>query len=117
MLYDGAIRFLEQACQGFALDDPQEFNQRIHNNVQRAQAIINELNLALDMSAGGDFSANQRRLYNYLDRRLQESNLQKNEPGIREVIQRLTVLRDAWAEMLRNHHGSPAAPLAGVRAA
>jgi flagellar secretion chaperone FliS len=103
MLYDGAIRFLERARQGFAADDPLEFNQTINNNVLRAQAIINELNLALDLDQGGDLAATLRRLYHYMDRRLQEANQHKKEEGISEVVRRLTVLRNAWAEMLQNH--------------
>ena len=62
MLYDGAIRFLEQARLGFASDDPLEFNRTINNNVLRAQAIINELNDCLNMEQGGEVSANMRRL-------------------------------------------------------
>jgi flagellar protein FliS len=102
LLYDGALRFLEQARLGFACDDPKAFNESINNNVVRAQAIINELNGSLDMRAGGEFSLKLRALYEYLDRRLFESNLHKEEKGIDEAIQRLTVLRDSWAEMLRH---------------
>ena len=101
MLYDGAIRFLERARQGFQYEDPLEFNLTINNNLLKAQAIISELNLSLNMEEGKECAANFRRLYNYLDRRLQESNQYKQETGIVEVIGRLTVLRDAWAEMLQ----------------
>ncbi len=100
MLYDGAIRYLERALRGFASEDPVEFNQTINNNVQRAQEIINELDRSLNMSQGGEFSSNMRRLYNYFDRRLQQGNLGKKDSGIKEVVACLTVLRDAWAEML-----------------
>ena len=110
MLYDGAIRFLEKARLGFALEDPLEFNQTINNNVLRAQAIINEMNISLNMEEGGECSMNFRRLYDYLDRRLQESNQHKQECGIEEVIHRLTVLRDAWAEMLLKNAGAGAPP-------
>ena len=101
LLFEGAIRFLAQAKVGFAHEDPLEFNRTISNNVIRAQDIINELNLSLNMREGGAFAANQRRLYNYLDWRLQESNQFKTQAGIDENITRLTVLREAWAEMLR----------------
>lgn len=101
MLFDGALRFLEQAKVGFGYDDPLEFNLTINNNVLRAQAIINELNLCLDMQAGGEFAATLRRLYNYFDAQLQQSNQHKTVGGINEVITRVSVLRDAWAEMLR----------------
>ena len=101
MLYDGAIRFLEQARLGFAHDDPLEFNRTINNNVMRAQAIVNELNVCLNMEEGGEVSANLRRLYHYLDAQLQKANQHKREKEIVEVVSRVTVLRDAWSEMLR----------------
>lgn len=100
MLYDGAIRFLNKAIAGFQLEDPLEYNETISNNIIRAQDIINELNLSLNMDAGGQFSQTMRALYLYLDRRLQESNIRKDESGLSEVVRRVTVLRDAWAEML-----------------
>jgi len=108
MLYEGAIRSLERSLPGFSCSDPAESNMIIHNNLQRAQEIIRELNIALNMEQGGEFSANMRRLYNYLERRIWESNLKKNSTGVGEAIGHLTVLRDAWATML-NKQGSPAA--------
>ena len=102
MLFDGAIRFLEKARLGFTFDDPLEFNLTINNNVVRAQDILHELNWSLDLEKGGEFAGTLRRLYDYMDHRLHESNQYKREDGILDVLKRLTVLRDAWAEMLRN---------------
>jgi flagellar protein FliS len=101
MLYEGAIRFLDRAEQGFAIEDPAESNQTIHNNIQRVQDILHELNMALDMEQGGELAQTLRALYHYMDRRLLESNLQKNTEGLEEVRRRLDVLRDAWSQMLR----------------
>lgn len=106
MLYDGAIKFLERALLGFENNDPLEFNQAIHNNVTRAQAIIHELNNCLNMEAGGELAAALRRLYTYFDWRLDESNRFKRSAGIQEVIRRLTVLRDAWNQMLQQREGA-----------
>lgn len=106
LLYNGTIRFLEQARLGFGFDDPKEFNETINNNILRAQAIINEMNQALNMAEGGEFAQKMRGLYDYLDRILQESNVSKTEPGIQEVIKHVTVLRDAWAEMLQQGGGT-----------
>ena len=105
LLYNGIIRFLEQARVGFASDDPKEFNETINNNLQRAQAIINELNPSLNLVEGGEFVQRMRGLYDYFDRRLQESNVAKTEPGILEVLKHAAVLRDAWAEMLQRGAG------------
>ena len=101
MLYDGTIRFLEQARVGFTKDDPKEFNETINNSIQRAQAIINEMDQAVDREKGGEFAASMRRLYGYMDVRLQESNIRKSEEGVLDVIRRVTILREAWAEMMQ----------------
>ncbi|MFM1770106.1 MAG: hypothetical protein RJA22_2635 [Verrucomicrobiota bacterium] len=113
MLYDGVLRFLDQALRGFQLDDPLEFNQTINNNLTRAQEIIRELNYALDLERGGELAATLRRLYEYMDEQLHESNLHKRDAGIHEVIRRLTVLRDSWSEMLRSQGAGPGATAAG----
>ena len=63
MLFDGALRTLERALSGFSHEDPAEANMIIHNNLQRAQEIIRELNYALNMDQGGDCAATLRKLY------------------------------------------------------
>ena len=100
MLYEGAMGFLEKSLTGFHHDDPLEFNQTINNNVLRAQAIINEMNYSLNMERGGEVAFHFRRLYLYMDDRLREANVKKQKEPIEEVIRRLQVLRDSWAEML-----------------
>ncbi len=105
MLYEGAIRFLERGLAGFDCEDPAEANMAVNNNLQRAIDILRELNLSLNVEQGGEFALTLRRLYDYFDRRIWESNLQKRPEGVKEVIRHLTVLRDAWASMLngQNH--------------
>jgi flagellar protein FliS len=79
----------------------------IHNNLQRAQEIIRELNYALNMDQGGEVAATLRSLYEYFDRRIWESNMRKRRDGVDEVIGHLTVLRDAWAAMLNKPESGP----------
>lgn len=112
MLYEGAIRALERSLPGFGQDDPVEANTTVHNNLQRALEIIRELNMALDMDRGGECAATLRRLYDYFEHRLWQSDLKKERTGVEEVIRHLSVLRDAWATMLANQGGPhrPAAP-------
>ena len=107
MLYDGALRSLERSLPGFTCEDPAEANMTVHNNLQRAQDIIRELNGALNMDQGGNFALTMRRLYDYFDRRIRESNIRKEPSGVREVMHHLTVLRDAWATMLQNQMPLP----------
>jgi flagellar protein FliS len=111
MLYDGAIRFLEKSLSGFDMDDPVDYNQTINNNLLRAQSIISELSSTLNMDQGGQLAHTLRRLYSYMDDRLTESNLRKTPEGIRDTIRRLTVLRDAWQEMLQRRTVESAQPV------
>jgi flagellar secretion chaperone FliS len=110
MLYDGAIRFLERALTGFEQDDPLEFNRTINNNVLRAQEILRELDNSLDLTQGGELAATLRRLYDFMYRQLTLSNTRKTPAGIKDTIHRLTVLRDAWNEMLRRQEAERPAP-------
>ena len=112
MLYDGAIRFLERALIGFSKEDPAEFNETVSNNVMRAQEIINELNYSLNLELGGEIAKRLRQLYLYFDRRLTESNLAKEPSGIKEVISRVSSLREAWAIILSGQDAVDAAAAA-----
>src|SRR4051794_6065378 len=99
MLLEGAIRFLDRAEAGFGLEDPADANQTIHNNIQRAQDILHELNMALDLQNGGEIAQTLRGLYEYMDRRLLESNLHKKQDGLDEARRHLSRLKEAWAQM------------------
>lgn len=102
MLYDGVLRFLAQARQGFRLpEDDYTRIEQINEGLQRAQAIITELQINLDHGAGGDVAGNLDRLYDYYSRRLLEANLRKQEEPVEEVERLVGQLRDGWAEMLR----------------
>jgi len=113
MLYDGAVGFLERALAGFDCPDARQLNQTVNNNIVRAQAIIIEMNATLDMEAGGEISANFRRLYNYLNVRLREANRNKKKEPLQEALMRLRVLRDSWAEMLQRGPDAPVGRGAG----
>ena len=99
MLYDGIIRFLNNAKAGFDLEDPAEYHQMINENIQKAQAILRELRSSLDMDKATEFGETMSGLYDYFDRRLQEANMDKLLEPIDEVIKRVKTIRDAWDEM------------------
>lgn len=115
MLYDGALRALATARDAF--NRPVEDGRRyevINAQLLKAQAIIAELQATLNHDAGGEFSRNLERLYDYYLRRLMEANLQKQEQPIIEVERLLREVRDAWAEMLRKNDSSGPASMRGV---
>src|SRR5690554_5699576 len=73
MMYDGAIRFINQAKKALA---EKEFAPA-NNALQRAQDIIDELNINLNPEAG-EIAANLRNLYLFINQRLIEANVKKD---------------------------------------
>lgn len=92
MLYDGAIKFLNIAIDNM---DPKKYDL-VNANIIKAQDIITELMLSLNMKEGGELSNNLFNLYVYFKKRLLEANINKDAEIIRSVIKNLKDLRDAW---------------------
>ena len=108
MLYDGALKALMLAQDAFA--QPQGSSRRIEDinqQLQKAQAIISELQSGLNLRDGGEFAQTMNRLYDYHNRRLFNANLHKDIAPVVEVERLLREIRDAWAEMLCKHAGTP----------
>ena len=102
MLFDGALKAL--AIARTACDDPAQDPRRfevINAQLVKAQKIIAELQVTLNLEAGGDFARTMYQLYDYYDRRLIEANMKKQSAPIAEVERLLGEVRTAWAEMLR----------------
>lgn len=115
MLYDGALKALHVAREGFdrPLEDPRRY-EIINAQLLKAQSIISELQNTLNHEAGGEFSRTMERLYDYYNRRLTEANLRKQVEPVIEVERLLREVRDAWAEMLRKNDSSGPTPMRGV---
>lgn len=118
MLYDGAIRFLEQAKVAIDQKRPDLRGERI----SRAHAIISELNLTLDHEVAPELCANLERLYLYMLNQITEANRTNDTEKIELVIELLDDLRGAWREAVQSSEGGaaagtpqPAAPAAGAQ--
>ena len=98
LLYDGAIKFLNQAKIGIENKDI----EMTHNNLMKAQNIISELRNTLDMDIGGELASNLYALYNYFNRRLVQANIKKETDPIDEVLEHLRGLRDTWKQAIIN---------------
>ncbi|CAM3530389.1 flagellar export chaperone FliS [Marinicrinis lubricantis] len=90
MLFDGAIRSCKLAIDAIEHRDIPAANREL----QKAQAIINEFIITMDKNS--ELSANLIPLYEYMNRRLFESNTKKNIEPIHEVLGYLTELRETW---------------------
>jgi len=92
MLYEGAIRFLEQSIAAIEKQDYAEKGRLIG----RAMDIINELDASLDFSASDELCTNLRSLYDFMRRHLFQANLKMDVQCVREVIDLLDDLNQAW---------------------
>lgn len=115
MLYDGALKALDLAREGFntPADDPRRI-ELINRHLLKAQAILGELQDGLNLEAGGEFARTMHRLYDYHNRRLFEANLRKQVEPVIEVERLVRELRDAWAQMLTQQDGAAAETVRGV---
>ncbi len=104
MLYDGAIRFLRIATDNM---QPRSYDL-VNNQIIKAQDIITELMLALNMDQGGEIAKNLFNIYAYLKKRLLEGNISKDVGVLEEVITRLEELKGAWEEVARKEIRKPA---------
>ncbi len=97
MLYDGAIRFLNIAI------DNMDFKKYdiVNNNIVKAQDIITELMLSLNLDQGGEIAQNLFNIYAYIKKRLLEGNIDKDPKILQEVLRHLTSLRSAWEEAIK----------------
>lgn len=92
MLYDGAIKFLENACNAI---DKKHGTEEAHNNIMKAQEIIYELLSSLNYDAK-EIAERLASIYTYMNQRLTEANISKTKPPILEVIKYLQELKGAW---------------------
>ncbi len=95
MLYDGAISFLKSAIN--CLEKNDMAGKGIY--IAKAQDIIDELNNSLNLKDGGEIASTLRKIYNFLYFYLVKANLKKDPKMIKEVIDILSSLREAWYEI------------------
>jgi flagellar secretion chaperone FliS len=106
MLLNGAIQRAEEAKR----QAEKGRNDAVHNNLIRAQDIVNELRSALDMKAG-DIAHGLDRVYEYCQHLLVQANIRKSPVPIEECVEHLTGLRDTWQELFEKMaKEEPAAP-------
>ncbi len=97
MLYDGAIKFCNIAKDAVDHKDV----QKAHENIIKAQKIIDYLRQTLDMKypVAQDFE----NIYSYLSQRLIEANIKKDNEILEEILTHLRSVRDTWKEVMRKN--------------
>ncbi len=92
MAYDGAIKFLNNSLENFSKKDL----EKVNNYILKAHAIISELMISLNFDEGGDIATDLFRIYEYMNYRLNLANMKKDAEPVKEIIELLRILREAW---------------------
>ncbi|MDT0162169.1 MULTISPECIES: flagellar export chaperone FliS [Bacillus] len=95
MLYNGCLKFIVQAKKAIADKNIEAKN----TNIQKAQNIIRELMVTLNMDQ--EVSQNMMSLYDYMNRQLIEANLKSDAAILDEVEGLVTEFRDTWKEVIQ----------------
>ncbi|MBN2468287.1 MAG: flagellar export chaperone FliS [Deltaproteobacteria bacterium] len=99
LLYEGAIRFLNEAKNCIRNNDVPGKARYLN----RVQDIIQELNYSLNTNDGGEIAQNLRSLYLFMDRHLVKAKIERD--GAKEidaVLSSLSSLYDAWRQIVKN---------------
>lgn len=94
MLYEGLVRFIRQGIAGIDEKDTNKAN----TNFKKAQNIIAEFMVSLNVKAGGDMAKNLNLLYDYMKRRLVEANINKDKTIAEEILGYAEELKSAFEE-------------------
>ena len=95
MLYDGAIHFLQQAQEHLKRRD---IGGRARS-INRALAIISELQASLNFKEGGEIALSLDRLYAYMRQQLFNANVEQRMEPLVEVVRLLESLRTGWRDL------------------
>src|SRR5262245_12440042 len=95
MLYDGALRFLQQTIDAMQRGDL----VAKRDSLSRAMAIVTELHGMLDLEQGGEVATSLDSLYVYMMERLTIANQQRDAAPVAEVMRLMTGLREAWSQI------------------
>ena len=105
MLYDGALRYLQQARDKMLANDYAGKGILISKVID----IVNELSASLNMEKGGDLAVNLNNLYLLCTARLLQANLKMSVESLDSVVNILTGLRGAYAQIIDNPEARRAA--------
>ncbi len=94
-MFDGALKRIAQAKGSMQRNETASKGEHL----QRAIAIIGGLEACLDHDKGGDLSNNLASLYEYMNLRLVEANINDDIEKLDEVSHLLLEIRGAWVQI------------------
>ena len=116
LLYEGAVRQLSAAADMFDAANTVKARdiEKFNNCLQKAQAIITELQVSLDMDRGGEIAKNLMSLYIFFNNELMSANINRDKKKIDFVLSMMTELSGAWRQAANSTANAPAATIANA---
>lgn len=109
MLYDGAIRFIQQGIKAI-----EENNIEVsHHNLLRSQNIMVELIASLNFEKGGELAVNLFRIYEFMHYTLVQANIKKDAEQLEKICDQLKRLRESWVQALKKEEKERANGVSG----
>ena len=96
MLYDGAIRFGEQAKAALELKN----YEQSYTLISRVQKIMTELSCTLKHDVAPELCGKLASLYNFVYRKLIEANVEHTIAPLEEALEILRYQRETWVMLL-----------------
>ncbi|EHM09856.1 flagellar biosynthetic protein FliS [Thermanaerovibrio velox DSM 12556] len=109
LTYDIGIRACHGAIEAMGRSDIEGAN----DNLKRAQAVVRELMVTLNLEQGGEVARSLMGLYDFFYNRLVEANVKKDPSLVREVLGMLEELRKTWAEAIEKLKSEQSPPAQG----
>ena len=100
LLYEAAVKNLKNAES--LIDEENKIKpsnmEKFGKFIQKAQAIITELQVSLDMEKGGEIAKNLMSLYIYFNQELISVNIKHDKTKLEYIEQQMSELLKAWKE-------------------
>ena len=112
LLYEGAAKQLSEAIALFEPDGKilAKNMEKFGICLQKAQRIISELEVSLDMEKGGEIAKNLMSLYLFFNEELMNSMIQKDKAKIEKILKMIKDLADSWRQIAESKSNAGAAP-------
>lgn len=111
LLYEGAVKNVSSAINLFEADGKLKAKniEKFGIYIQKAQAIITELQVSLDMEKGGEIAKNLMSLYVYFNEELMDASIKHDKAKLQSINKMLSDLADAWRAISNSTANAPAA--------
>lgn len=97
LMYEGAAKFTKMAMN--CMDSGDIAGKGTY--IRKAQDIINELSISLDLKKGGEVSMRLESLYQFILSQLTLANVKSERKALESVLRVLLPLQDAWEQLYR----------------